>query len=50
MNIGFDDDEKTLCIFDDVNGGILIAELGTFSNFYFIFAPHNDANTKKETL
>lgn len=28
MNIGFDDDEKTLCIFDDVNDGILIAELG----------------------
>ena len=28
MNIGFDEDEKTLCIFDDGNGGILIGELG----------------------
>lgn len=28
MNIGFDEDEKTLCIFDDANGGILVGELG----------------------
>ena len=28
MNVGFDEDEKTLCIFDDGNGGVLVGELG----------------------
>ena len=28
MNIGFCEDTKELCIFDDANGGILIGELG----------------------
>ena len=28
MNVGFDEDEKTLCIFDDANGSMLVGELG----------------------
>ena len=28
MNVGFDEDNKELCIFDDANGSMLVGELG----------------------